>query len=80
MCTCYILALCSHYNYIYFIKLTLIFGHTGKTKDKPEVIKDYNDHMLGVDHLDKKGLLFIPSQICKVVAECVLFLGYWRQQ
>ena len=53
MCTCYILAL-SNYYYIHFIKLTLIFGHTGKTKDKPEIIKDYNDHMLGGDHLDKK--------------------------
>ena len=37
-----------------YIKLTLILRHTGKTKDKPEVIKDYNDHMLGEDRIDKK--------------------------
>ena len=31
--------------------------------------------MLGVDHLDKKnGLLFIPSQICEVVAEGVFLV------
>ena len=56
------------------VYIDLIFRRIGKTKDKPEVIKEYKDHMLGVDHLDKKGLLFIPSQICKVVAEC-LFIG-----
>ena len=59
---------------LYKAYIDLIFRRTGKTKDKPVVIKEYNEHMLGVDHLDKKGLLFIPSQICKVVAECVLFL------
>ena len=59
---------------LYKAYIDLIFRRISITKDKPEVIKEYNDHMLGVDHLDKKGLLFIPSLICKVVAEC-LFIG-----
>ena len=39
---------------LYKAYIAFIFRRAGKTKDKPEVIKDYNDHMLGVDHLDKK--------------------------
>ena len=44
---CFPIACHIYKTYIY------LFSHTGKTKEKPEVIKYYNDFMLGVDHLDQ---------------------------